>query len=617
MRAFAWCVTAMLVLGGLNAQAAPKDAKEKTGEGDVVAVFSLSGSVVESPRGEELLFGSSGSESLLDLVKRLKKAVDDKHLKAVAFILDDASIGLAQIEEVRRVLDQIKAAGKEVYFHADALSLRTYALASGATKVSVVPTGDVWITGLYSESPYLRGLLDKIGVQPDYLTCGAYKSAGEIFMRKEPSPEAAAMQNWILDSTYETIVSLVAAGRHTTPDKVKAWMDGGPYSAEKAKTLGVIDAVEFRQDFVAAIKAKFGAAVKFDKRYGKKKGPEVDLSSPLGIFKLWGEILQGAEKPKETKDAVAVVYVEGVIMPGKNSPGLLDLERIAFSTPIAKALDDAAEDKTVKAVVLRVDSPGGSPTGSEIILNATKHVKAKKPFVVSMGSVAGSGGYYVACGADTIYADASTITASIGVVGGKFATTQMWDKLGIHWKSAKRGANAGMLGSESVFSPLERQKLQSWMNEIYDVFKGHVTAIRGKRLKKNLDELAGGRVFTGRQALDLGLVDKIGTLDDAIRHVAAEAKIKDYDTRVLPRPKNFMESLFEDIGGKDDEKGDVDLSLGRQVSRRYAGLLDAVLPCVDKLDPHRLAMVKLALQRLSLLQQERVILTMPEIGFSD
>src|SRR5262249_42540420 len=159
-------------------------------------------------------------------------------------------------------------------------------------------------------------------------------------------------------------------------------------------------------------------------------------------------------------------------------------------------------------------------------------VKAKKPFVVSMGDVAGSGGYYVACAADTIFADESTITGSIGVVSGKLVTTGMWNSVGVTFKEYQRGANSGMLSTSRPFSKQERDRMQSWMDEIYGVFKGHVTAIRGNRLKKPLDEIAGGRVYTGRQALDLGLVDKIGTLNDAIKYVAGEAKVKDYDVRV-------------------------------------------------------------------------------------
>jgi len=614
MRAKLLCVTAAISFCLMAVPTYAGEAKDKRGPEPVVAVFFLDAPIVETPMGDDFLFGSAGAVSLRDLVERLQKARDDKRVKVVAVLVGNTSFSLAQVEEIRRVVEEIRAAGKEVYAHADSLSLRTYTLVCGASKVSMVPTGDLWITGLYGESPYVRGLLDKIGVKPDYLTCGAYKSAAEIFMRTGPSPEAEAMQNWLLDSLFETNVGLIASGRRVPPEKVRQWIDGGPYTSAKALKAGLIDAAEFRQDFTAGLKAKFGPNVKLDTRYGKRKGPEVDFSSPLGIFKLWADLLGGATKKKDTKDAVAIVYVEGPILPGKNEPSPLFVERAAFSTPISKALDQAVEDKSVKAVVLRVHSPGGSATASEIILNATKRVKAKKPFVVSMGGVAGSGGYYVACGADTIFADASTITASIGVVGGKFATTEMWNRIGITFKGYKRGANAAMLSSEGTFTPAERERLQTWMNEIYDVFKGHVTAIRGKRLKKKLDELAGGRVFTGRQALDLGLVDKIGTLDDAIRSVAQQAKLKDYEVRVIPRPKNFMEVLFEDMGGKeDDDKG---VSLSPLVGRCYGGLLDAALPYLNALEPERVAAVKTTLQRLSLLQNERAVLMMPEMDFS-
>src|SRR5205085_5197410 len=194
--------------------------------------------------------------------------------------------------------------------------------------------------------------------------------------------------------------------------------------------------------------------------------------------------------------AVAVVYVDGPIVIGGGTPSPFG-GATARAVAVRKALDEAARDDSVKAVVLRVDSPGGSAVASEIILDATRRVKAKKPFVVSMGDVAGSGGYYVACGADTIFADESTITGSIGVVSGKFATNDMWKKVGVTFHAYQRGKNAGILATDKVFTPEERKRMQAWMDEIYDVFKGHVVAIRGKKLKKPIDELAGGRVYTG------------------------------------------------------------------------------------------------------------------------
>src|SRR5262249_3398916 len=254
-------------------------------------------------------------------------------------------------------------------------------------------------------------------------------------------------------------------------------------------------------------------------------------------------------------------------------------------------------------VVLRVDSPGGSAVASDIILDASKRVKNRKPLVVSMGNVAGSGGYYVAMGADTIFADDNTITGSIGVVSGKVATNVICDKMGITFKAYKRGENAGFLPSEKVFSSAEREKMQAFMDEIYGVFKDHVVANRGKKLKKPIDELAGGRVYTGKQALELGLVDKIGTLQDAIHHVAAEAKVTEYDVRVIPQPKNFLELLMEEAEGGKEDKNEVD-SGGRRLAARPPSLVDLALPYLQQLDPHRMRAATLALQRMELIQRE-------------
>jgi protease-4 len=309
---------------------------------------------------------------------------------------------------------------------------------------------------------------------------------------------------------------------------------------------------------------------------------------------------------------VAIVYVEGPIVLGKPEPSIFDAGGgVAASTPIRAALNKAADDDTIKAVILRVNSPGGSAVASEIILDASKRVKAKKPLVVSMGDVAGSGGYYVACGADTIFADEATITGSIGVVAGKLATRDMFGKIGVTWKEYHRGANAALLSSSNIFTAEERKKLQGWMDDIYGVFKGHVTAIRGQRLKKPIDELAGGRVYTGRQALALGLVDRVGTLDDAVKFAAEQAKIDTYDIRVVPEPKNFLEQILESTGGKDED--DVRLHTGVFGGSVETSLLEAALPYLRTMDRQRAAALLRACQQLEILQREGVVLMTPEL----
>jgi protease IV len=369
----------------------------------------------------------------------------------------------------------------------------------------------------------------------------------------------------------------------------------------------LIDAVEQRADLESLLKDKYGQDVVFDKRYGRQNQADLDFSSPFAFFKIWGELLRGPENNNAGKPAVGIVYVNGPIMDGKGAASPFGRSQGAFSTEVREALEKAAADDSIKAVVLRIDSPGGSVTASEIILDATKRLKSKKPLVVSMGDIAGSGGYYVACAADTIFADATTLTGSIGVVSGKLATTEMWSKIGVTFKEYKRGQNAGMFSTDGVFTDSERARMRAFMDEVYGVFKTHVTDIRGSRLKKPIDDLAGGRVYTGKQALDLGLVDRLGTMSDAVAFAADQAKIKDYDTRVVPAPKNFLEQLMEQAAGDKDEAGHVGIAGAGD------SLLNLAEPYLRNLDPRRTAAVISALRQIEILQKEGVVLSMPEI----
>lgn len=577
-----------------------------------LAVFRLSGEVSEQPKGDDLLFGSVGGVALKDLVERIDKAKTDDEVKGIVLLLNEISVGRAQTEEILQALNSFRESGKKVHAHTGSTSTGSFLLLTAADTIAMTPTADLWLVGFYGESPYLRGLLDKIGVVPDYLTCGDYKSAAEMFMLKGPSPEAEKMQNWLLDSIYQTTLDLIAKGRKTSPDKVREWINNGPYSAEKAKELGIIDAVATLEQFEEGLRKEYGEKAEFDRKYGKKKQQEMDLSNPFAVLRIWSELLQGAKPKKDEKDAIGIVYVEGPIVEGSAQQSPFGSSGVAFSSAIRKALHDAAEDDSIKGVVLRVNSPGGSAVASEIILQATRRVKEKKPIVVSMGDVAGSGGYYVTCASDAIFADRFTITGSIGVVAGKFATTQAWDKIGVTFKSYRRGDNAGILSSERPFSDEEREKIRSWMEEIYGVFKGHVVKIRGEKLKKDIDELAGGRVYTGEQALELGLVDKIGTLTDAVKFVADKAGVKEYEIRIVPKPKNFLETLLEDIV---DDNGDSDslIRMAKRAGSAQTSVLDAVLPMIGQVDSGRLAAVKSALMCLELLQRDRVALMTPQI----
>ena len=593
-------------LTGIPTQAAAGDEPEEKPR-NVVPVFQLEGPLTEQAQDDSFPLFSLPGVSLKDLVARLAKAADDSAVKAVVILPESAELGQAQIEELRAALARFRKQGKDVYVYADSLMMGQYVLACGGSRISVVPTGLILIPGMHGSSLHIRGLLDKIGDKPDFITEGAYKSAAELFMREQPSPEADEMMNWLMDSLYGSNKGLIARGRNVDAAKAQGWLDAGMYTAEQAKAAGLIDAVEHRQDFEALLKKRYGKDVIFNRKYGRKSKADVDFSSPFAFLKVWGELFKGPEKKASAKSAVGIVYVDGAIMDGKSTASPFGAVGGAFSADLREALDKAANDDSIEAVVLRIDSPGGSATASEVILDATKRLKSKKPFVVSMGDVAGSGGYYVACGADTIFANETTLTGSIGVVSGKVATTEMWKKVGITFKEYKRGQNAGILSTDDVFSESERARMRAFMDEVYGVFKQHVTEIRGQRLKKPIDELAGGRVYTGKQALELGLVDKIGTLSDAIAYVAEKANIKDYDVRVVPEPKNFIEQLMEQLSGGKDETGRISMTSGE------SSLIRLATPYLRNLDARRAAAVLSALQRLVILQKETVAVTMPEI----
>ena len=603
------------------------DDKKPAAKPPIAAVFGIKGTLLETPIPDDPLFGAVGLESLNTMIARLDKAAADDNVKAVVFMLSSPDLNYAQVEELREAMDRVKAGGKKIYAFSDSLDTKSYSLVAGASRISVVPTGDLWITGIYGEQMYLRGMFDLLGVEPDFLTCGAYKSAAEQYTRSGPSAEAKEMYTWLYDGLYEHVLELIATGRNVPTEKVREWIKAGLYSAEGGVKAGLIDAAEERLALEQFLRTEYGETLVFDKSYGKPKGMQVDMNNPFALLQVWAQILNGPQTRKSTKDQIAIVYIEGAISLGnpESSPlSLVSSSGGAYSEPLRKALQAAADDPQVKAVVLRVDSPGGSATASDVILRSVNQVKAKKPVIVSMGSVAGSGGYYVACSAQKIYADATTITGSIGVLGGKLGTQKVWNRVGINFQGNERGEKAGMLFSGRKFTDDERVQMQSWMDEIYGVFKGHVIAGRGDKIKQPIDDIAGGRVYTGKQALAIGLVDEIGTLKDAIEFAAAEAKVaKDYELQVLPRPTNPLETLFGDLSAGAPKKDDKHLELpgGPDGVGVFTGaesiqndtLVKQALPLLKGLDPHRTKLVLQALLHLDQVQQERAVLAMPGV----
>ena len=570
-----------------------------------VVVFELEGILGEKPASQDDIFMTQAAESLASMTKRMRQAADDKNIEAVVLVYEGISMSRAQAEELAETIQYIKDAGKPVWGHADSFMLGGYLLLSQVDRLSVSPEGAVIATGIYGGQMYLKGLLNKIGVEPDFIAIGDYKSAGETYTRTGPSDFARKNLDWLFDSLYDSMLELIAEGRGVDVAQAEAWIDEGVYSGREAVEDGLIDAAETREQFVKALEEKLGGKVKFERRYAKSAGKSIDLSSPFGVLNFYAELLGGPQSTKITKPTIAIVHVNGPIVDGSPVASPFGSVDAAYSQPIRKALLKAAEEEMVKAVIIRVDSPGGSAIASEVILQASKEVAANKPLVISMGGVAASGGYYVSMAGEKIYADAATITGSIGVVSGKLATTKMWDKLGINFESFTRGKNADLFASDREWTDDQKAELKQWMLDAYDTFTGHVKANRGEKLTKSMDDLAGGRVYSGAQALELGLVDEIGSLQDAIQYAADKADLEKgkYNLQAIPRPKSLVEMMAMDLQPKKDE----------HPRRLQMSIYEAALPMIENLDPVKMRAVKQALLQLEMLRQNRVGLVAPII----
>lgn len=589
----------MRALSLLAASALAASAAEETKP--VVAVYDLEGVISESGRAETSLLGLDlGAERPLttfDLTRSLEKAAADPNVKAVVVDADGAKLGLAQIQELRNRLGAVRQAGKDVWIYSEQLQNGTALLGSAANHFVLMPEADCSFSGIHAESMYFKGLLDRLGVAADVIHIGDFKSFGENYYRTGPSDFAQKQEEELIDSIFNRIVNDVAEGRKLTPAKVRELVDLGTMTAADAKNAGLADETLHRTDFNAKLKQTYAGA-KFDPAY---ELPDLDGPEITGMMDIVKLMFSEGKKTKARKDYVAVVALEGDITD----------ESIA---PVRAEILKLRKDDKAKALVLRVDSPGGSALASEVLWEATDEWKATgRPFAVSMGGVAASGGYYVSAGADRIFAESGTITGSIGVVGMKFVLGGAMEKLGITTHTTQRGKNAGVMSMAHAYTPEEADLIRKSMLQVYGTFKKRVTDGRKDKIKGDLEALAGGRVYSGAKALEIGLVDELGGLGDTIHWAAKQAKLETGEARLTPEPKSAVEGLFASKRKKDKDDdeivrfgGGTAPSVRLKQSLLQSGLLET-LP-----EPAREALGRLA-SRMDSFRRTEVLLLGPDL----
>lgn len=469
---------------------------------------------------------------LNEILENLEDAATDDRIVGVFLDMSMVNVGFAGMNEIREALKKFKESGKPVRAYADNMDQKAFFMASVADKISLNPVGAMELRGLSSQQMFYKNALEKLDVEVQVVRHGKFKGAVEPFILEEMSPENKLQTQKYVSVLWNKMVDGIAEGRGITRDKVNEIADGLKLRAAKdAKELGLVDELSYRDEVIGELK-ELSKVKKNDKlakirisKYAQASGNEMDDYSDTH------------------KDKVAVVYASGGIGMGKSQYGMMGAKTI--SDAIAKA----RKNKKVKIIVLRVDSPGGSALASDIIWREVELAKKEKPVVVSMGNMAASGGYYIACGANRILADESTVTGSIGVFGLlPNVKGLLKNKLGINTQAVNTNSYSDVASGYRPMTEFEEAAIQASVENVYETFVGKVAKGRGMT-RERVDEIGQGRVWAGKDALEIGLIDEFGGLGKSIEVAAKMADLKDYSIVEYPELKDSFEAFLESMSG--------------------------------------------------------------------
>ena len=526
--------------------------------------IDLDKAITERPQPFGNLFGDE-TTNYSTLLSALKRGADDARVKGLVVRTGNATLGFAQVQELRDAVKAFRAKGKFAYAFGETFGelgggTRSYYAATAFDQIWLQPTGSLALVGIHAEVPFFKGTLDLIGVEAQFGRRAEYKSAATQFTEtKLPATDHEA-EDTMLTSLYDQIAAGIGEGRGVTPDAAKLLIDGGPYTNQQALDKHLIDKIGYRDEVEAAARDKAGSGAK--------------LMDPK-------DYVAAVQVGETATDVVAMIRAIGPIVSGGGSDSPFDNSDTVSADNMVRALEEATRDKDVKAIVLRIDSPGGSGTASESIWRAVKRAQlAHKPVIVSMGNAAASGGYYIACGADKIVADPGTLTGSIGVFAGKFVLAGLYNKLGITVDTLSYGRDAGIESDQTGFTPEQKQHFNDMLDDFYKTFVARVA--EGRHLDPvKAEALARGRVWTGLQAKERGLVDVLGGLEEAITQAKLAAGLpadKPVILRSFPKPKSTFDKLLAGFDGAPDQ-GSENTSLLRRLS-----LLAPLLHRLDQLE---------------------------------
>ncbi|MFP6573080.1 MAG: signal peptide peptidase SppA [Vicinamibacterales bacterium] len=459
-------------------------------------------------------------DTVMSLVSTLRKAKVDERISAVVLIPSIAEGLWGKVQEIRDAVTDFKASGKPIVAYLEYGTGQAYYLASACDEVFMTPTSPLNLIGVSSYAVFLREALDKVGFQADMLSAGDYKTAVNLYTETTFTPEHREMAQSLNRDLYDQLVAGIAEGRELTLARVRVLIDDGPYKAADTVRVGLVDALVYEDQLIDGLPLGSSPSI-------------VDYADYRQVT-----------LPGEDGSRVALVYAEGVINFGTNGNDLQGNQTVGSET-LTSAIRAAREDAEIEAIVLRVDSPGGVAVAADVMWRELDLASAEKPLIVSMSDLAASGGYYIAAPADVIVAHPGTLTGSIGVYGGKYVAGETLEKLGVNVEVVTDGTHADLFSPTTQFSDSARQAVQAQIDDTYERFLQVVADGRGLS-RDQVHQIAQGRVWTGRQAYDNGLVDELGGLHRAVEIAKTEAGIAAETPITLvtyPQPRSFFEVL--------------------------------------------------------------------------